>query len=150
MVPVLSEAITVADPNVSMQSSFFMYTCLALNLLAMTVRIVVTVVGKPSGTFPKITIIKPLMKTVKIFYPLATPIMKKIIPMDTANPVINLTTKAISDLSLEVSSVVSDTLAAMLPIKVLFPVLTTIPIAYPSCTRQLLKTRFFDSWKCSF
>lgn len=132
IVPVLSEAITVADPKVSMHSNYLTYTYLAPSLLAITVKIVVTVVGNPSGTLAQITIMNPLMKTYNGFYPLATPIIKKITPITAAIFVINFTTCSISTLRLDVSVVVPVTFAAMLPIKVLLPVLITNPTAYPS------------------
>lgn len=92
IVPVLSEAITVADPKVSRQSNYLMYTDFAPNLRAITVNIVVTVVGSPSGTLATMTIRKPLINTYNGGKPLATPIIKNIVPMQTASIVINLTT----------------------------------------------------------
>ncbi len=86
----------------------------------------------PSGTLATMTMINPLIKTYNGFYPLATPIIKNTKPITIANLVINLTTWAISNFKLEVSSSVPVTLVAILPINVLFPVLITIPIAYPS------------------
>ncbi len=149
IVPVLSEAIKVADPKVSKHSNFFINTCLAANLLAITVNIVVTVVGNPieyknhlinllilnnlpSGTLAQITIINPLINVYNGSIPLDTPIMKNIVAIHTANLVINTTTWWISLLRLDSSLLVPETLAAILPINVLFPVLITTPIAYPS------------------
>jgi len=99
IVPVLSEAIQVVEPKVSKQSSFLIYTDLAPSLLAMTVKIVVTVVGRPSGTFATITMMNPLIKVGNGGVPLDIPMMKKIVPIQIASLVMNITTWWISLLS---------------------------------------------------
>ena len=137
-VPVLSEAITVALPSVSKHSNCLMYTFLSPSLLAMIVRQEVTVAGRPCGTLATITMMNPLMNIARTFSWVKfarirmIPITKKAMAMINANIAMNVTKALTSFLKDELSEDVPVTFVAILPMKVLFPVLITIPMAPPS------------------
>lgn len=128
-VPVLSEAIRVVAPTLSIFSNFFKNTFFFAILLAIIVSSVVTVVGSPCGTFAIITIRKPVTKyrmtSCPLFIP--RPTEKMMTAMIIAITVMNFTKRPISTWNLHFCSFWSSVIDAICPITVRSPVLITIP-----------------------
>eukprot|EP00162_Nutomonas_longa_P015357 comp22286_c0_seq1/m.53246 comp22286_c0_seq1/g.53246 ORF comp22286_c0_seq1/g.53246 comp22286_c0_seq1/m.53246 type:complete len:387 (+) comp22286_c0_seq1:1662-2822(+) len=142
-VPVLSEAITEQLPRVSTMSRRLTKTCFVWRARAVMESTVVTAGGRPCGTFARMTEMAVMITSV-VFILRENPRMSRSTARTMERAVTILTKRMISISSRDFFSLVALASLATLPMRVLSPMLVTMPTAPPSTMSAPLQHMFVE------